>query len=69
MSGRWEVGSFETLHKAVLSGHDSRGGSVILVEDHTEMKWLEEELVHAARLASIPRKRPLSQKDRTLRAK
>ena len=42
-----------TLHKAVLSGHDSRGGSVILVEDHTEMKWLEEELVHAARLASI----------------
>ncbi|WP_422102843.1 ATP-binding protein [Vreelandella sp.] len=44
---------FLTLHKAVLSGHDSRGGSVILVEDHTEMKWLEEELVHAARLASI----------------
>ncbi|KPQ22982.1 MAG: Histidine kinase-, DNA gyrase B-, and HSP90-like ATPase [Halomonas sp. HL-48] len=42
-----------TLHKAVLSGHDSRGGSVILVEDHTEMKWLEDELVHAARLASI----------------
>jgi len=30
---------FLTLHKAVLSGHDSRGGSVILVEDHTEMKW------------------------------
>nr|WP_298057109.1 ATP-binding protein [uncultured Halomonas sp.] len=44
---------FLTLHKAVLSGHDSRGGSVILIEDHTEMKWLEDELVHAARLASI----------------
>ncbi|SNY97540.1 ATP-binding protein [Halomonas sp. hl-4] len=44
---------FLTLHIAVLSGHDSRGGSVILVEDHTEMKWLEDELVHAARLASI----------------
>ncbi|RUR52090.1 ATP-binding protein [Vreelandella populi] len=44
---------FLTLHKAELSGHDSRGGSVILVEDHTEMKWLEDELVHAARLASI----------------
>ncbi|WP_447554278.1 ATP-binding protein [Vreelandella sp. EE22] len=44
---------FLTLHKATLSGLDSRGGSVILVEDHTEMKWLEEELVHAARLASI----------------
>lgn len=44
---------FLTLHKAVLDGHDSRGGSVILVEDHTEMKWLEEELAHAARLASI----------------
>lgn len=42
-----------TLHKAELSGLDSRGGSVILVEDHTEMKWLEDELVHAARLASI----------------
>ncbi|WP_346796391.1 ATP-binding protein [Halomonas sp. Bachu 37] len=44
---------FLTLHKAVLSDHDSRGGSVILIEDHTEMKWLEDELVHAARLASI----------------
>ncbi len=44
---------FLTLHKAILSGHDSRGGSVILIEDHTEMKWLEDELVHAARLASI----------------
>ncbi|MCB8889109.1 ATP-binding protein [Vreelandella malpeensis] len=44
---------FLTLQQATLSGLDSRGGSVILVEDHTEMKWLEEELVHAARLASI----------------
>lgn len=44
---------FLTLHKAILSGNDSRGGSVILIEDHTEMKWLEDELVHAARLASI----------------
>ncbi|WP_447956471.1 ATP-binding protein [Vreelandella sp. EE7] len=44
---------FLTLHQAALSGLDSRGGSVILVEDHSEMKWLEEELVHAARLASI----------------
>ncbi|MDQ7729171.1 ATP-binding protein [Halomonas sp. SpR8] len=44
---------FLTLHRAILSGHDSRGGSVILIEDHTEMKWLEDELVHAARLASI----------------
>ncbi|MBD3898439.1 ATPase [Halomonas sp. ML-15] len=43
-----------TLHKAVLQPGDAeRGGSVILVEDHSEMKWLEDELVHAARLASI----------------
>ncbi|MED5297143.1 MAG: ATP-binding protein [Pseudomonadota bacterium] len=32
---------------------DSAGGTVILVEDHSEMKWLENELIHAARLASI----------------
>lgn len=45
---------FLTLHKAVLQANDAeRGGSVILVEDHSEMKWLEDELVHAARLASI----------------
>lgn len=45
---------FLTLHKAVLSeGDEERGGTVILVEDHSEMKWLEDELVHAARLASI----------------
>ncbi|QJQ96501.1 MULTISPECIES: ATP-binding protein [Halomonadaceae] len=43
-----------SLHKAVLSGgDDERGGSIILIEDHSEMKWLEDELVHAARLASI----------------
>ncbi|MBB3233084.1 ATP-binding protein [Halomonas stenophila] len=43
-----------SLHKAEL--HEDRhepGGNVILVEDHSEMKWLEDELVHAARLASI----------------
>lgn len=45
-----------TLHKAVLQPGDAeRGGSVILVEDHSEMKWLEDELAHAARLASIGR--------------
>lgn len=45
-----------TLHKAVLQAGDvERGGSVILVEDHSEMKWLEDELAHAARLASIGR--------------
>ncbi|EPC00111.1 histidine kinase [Litchfieldella anticariensis FP35 = DSM 16096] len=43
-----------TLHKAILNeGEEERGGTVILVEDHSEMKWLEDELVHAARLASI----------------
>ncbi|MDY7116300.1 ATP-binding protein [Halomonas sp. SSL-5] len=43
-----------SLHKAALEGSDSDpGGMVILVEDHSEMKWLEDELVHAARLASI----------------
>ncbi|WNK20661.1 ATP-binding protein [Halomonas piscis] len=44
---------FLTLNKATLDGDDSHGGSVVLIEDHTEMKWLEDELVHAARLASI----------------
>lgn len=45
---------FLSLHKAELEGNDSEpGGMVILVEDHSEMKWLEDELVHAARLASI----------------
>ncbi|MBB3330862.1 Na+/proline symporter/nitrogen-specific signal transduction histidine kinase [Halomonas campaniensis] len=43
-----------SLHKAELEGGDDElGGKVILIEDHSEMKWLEDELVHAARLASI----------------
>ncbi|HSH57207.1 MAG TPA: ATP-binding protein, partial [Halomonas sp.] len=43
-----------SLHKAALEGSDSEpGGMVILIEDHSEMKWLEDELVHTARLASI----------------
>ncbi|MBF7053457.1 PAS domain S-box protein [Halomonas sp. KAO] len=43
-----------SLHKAALEGsHSEPGGMVILIEDHSEMKWLEDELVHAARLASI----------------
>ncbi|MGM0988203.1 MAG: ATP-binding protein [Pseudomonadota bacterium] len=43
-----------SLHKAELeTDEEARGGTVILVEDHSEMKWLEDELVHAARLASI----------------
>ncbi|MDL4862053.1 ATP-binding protein [Halomonas elongata] len=43
-----------TLHRAGLQGEQGEdGGYVILVEDHSEMKWLEDELVHAARLASI----------------
>lgn len=43
-----------SLHKAELTtDEDIRGGTVVLVEDHSEMKWLEDELVHAARLASI----------------
>lgn len=48
-----ERDTFLTLHKASLDDDDSHGGSVVLIEDHTEMKWLEDELVHAARLASI----------------
>ncbi len=43
-----------SLHKAELGdGHHELGGKVVLIEDHSEMKWLEDELVHAARLASI----------------
>ncbi len=45
-----------TLHKATLDAEEGeRGGTVILIEDHSEMKWLEDELVHAERLASIGR--------------
>tara|TARA_B100000700_G_scaffold196216_1_gene215997 strand:- start:8066 stop:11071 length:3006 start_codon:yes stop_codon:yes gene_type:complete len=43
-----------SLHQATLDrDDDAYGGRVILIEDHSEMKWLEDELVHAARLASI----------------
>ncbi|WP_458527366.1 ATP-binding protein [Onishia taeanensis] len=43
-----------SLHQATLDADDELyGGRVILIEDHSEMKWLEDELVHAARLASI----------------
>lgn len=45
-----------TLHKAPLDAEEGeRGGMVILIEDHSEMKWLEDELLHAERLASIGR--------------
>lgn len=45
-----------TLHKAALDAEEGeRGGMVILIEDHSEMKWLEDELLHAERLASIGR--------------
>ncbi|WP_129138249.1 ATP-binding protein [Modicisalibacter coralii] len=45
-----------TLHTADLAVEDDeRGGTVVLIEDHSEMKWLEDELVHAERLASIGR--------------
>ncbi|MDN3552343.1 ATP-binding protein [Halomonas almeriensis] len=45
---------FLTLHRAGLQGEQGEdGGHVILVEDHSDMKWLEDELIHATRLASI----------------
>ena len=44
------------LHKATLSGPDHPdGGSVILVEDQTETRLLEDELMHSERLASVGR--------------
>ncbi len=44
------------LHKAALSGPDHReGGSIILVEDQTETRMLEDELMHSERLASVGR--------------
>lgn len=44
------------LHKAALSGPDHPdGGSVILVEDQTEIRLLEDELMHSERLASVGR--------------
>ncbi|WP_336367333.1 ATP-binding protein [Marinobacter sp. C2H3] len=44
------------LHKATLSGPDhAEGGSIILVEDQTETRLLEDELMHSERLASVGR--------------
>jgi PAS domain S-box-containing protein len=44
------------LHKAALSGPDHpEGGSIILVEDQTETRLLEDELMHSERLASVGR--------------
>ncbi len=44
------------LHKAALSGPDhAEGGSIILVEDQTETRLLEDELMHSERLASVGR--------------
>lgn len=44
------------LHKAALAGPDhAEGGSIILVEDQTETRLLEDELMHSERLASVGR--------------
>jgi len=44
------------LHKAALDGPDhAEGGSIILVEDQTETRLLEDELMHSERLASVGR--------------
>jgi signal transduction histidine kinase len=44
------------LHKAALNGPDHpEGGSIILVEDQTETRLLEDELMHSERLASVGR--------------
>ncbi|SFR83244.1 Two-component sensor kinase CbrA [Marinobacter daqiaonensis] len=44
------------LHKAALAGPDHHeGGSIILVEDQTETRLLEDELMHSERLASVGR--------------
>lgn len=44
------------LHKAALNGPDHpEGGSIILVEDQTETRLLEDELIHSERLASVGR--------------
>lgn len=45
-----------TLHRALLKPEEGdRGTLVILIEDHSELKWLEDELVHSERLVSIGR--------------
>lgn len=41
------------LRRSSPHPHEPDSGTAILVEDQSEMKWLEDELVHAARLASI----------------
>lgn len=44
------------LHKAALAGPEHpEGGSIILVEDQTETRLLEDELIHSERLASVGR--------------
>ncbi len=44
------------LHKSTLSGPDHpEGGSIVLVEDQTETRLLEDELMHSERLASVGR--------------
>ncbi|MDG5499784.1 ATP-binding protein [Marinobacter sp. BGYM27] len=44
------------LHKSTLSGPDHpEGGNVVLVEDQTETRLLEDELMHSERLASVGR--------------
>lgn len=45
------------LHKAAIEGDERNpdNGQVILIEDHTELQLLEDELIHSERLASIGR--------------
>lgn len=44
------------LHKSTISGPDHpEGGTVILLEDQTETRLLEDELIHSERLASVGR--------------
>ena len=44
------------LHKSALSGPGHpEGGTVILLEDQTETRMLEDELIHSERLASVGR--------------
>lgn len=44
---------FLTLQTAELHYESAQGASIVLIEDHSDMKALEDELIHAARLASI----------------
>lgn len=44
------------LHKSTIGGPDQpEGGTVILLEDQTETRLLEDELIHSERLASVGR--------------